>query len=569
LLALCCSVLHRRVLVHFPHRIVAVPAGAGVWRCARVAFICLVRVPVKPMGNYCCCAWPCLEGGPDALHRPRRPCVCGHRSAGPRPSGLHVFPQRNHHHEGRGAGQGAGRSWVPAWLLPEPMVRAVKGGPLGARGQALCGQPACLRPVLLCAPLALGGVHVCASGACCLQCARVPPGRKVLYFFLSVAGWGGSLAVIIVMFVLFDDCDLSKFFVAFTLCLGVVTTIMSRACSAWAVGWGSGWRPRRKTRPSFPAHPCAQPPAPFFVPSHSAAACACLRALWAYVFPMQCRRRLARACFLHPWCSCAYAPGLPRAPWAGLNGRRFPLCSRGGALVGMCALVSAVAWRAAGRHACFLCWGALTSNPNLACNKYANDNDVGRIVIGILISAIMLSWTRCVAMSWAVERRGHRVPPPLSVIMWWGVSCVFGACVQCSRGWLGPRSVYVRVLEVQQGSRDVGIRAGGQPRPAQGRQRRRAWRGGVCPRRRLAARAHLSSSCRCTCLALCMNAVCRSPPPPIASSPLPPLVARRRCLGWQKGMCTPPPPALWCLWWGCCWGPDGEYVHRVMWSWRA
>jgi hypothetical protein len=49
------------------------------------------------------------------------------------------------------------------------------------------------------------------------------------------------------------------------------------------------------------------------------------------------------------------------------------------------------------RHACFLCWGALTSNPDVSCNKYANDNDVSRIVIGILISAVMLSWTRWVA----------------------------------------------------------------------------------------------------------------------------------------------------------------------------
>jgi hypothetical protein len=47
-------------------------------------------------------------------------------------------------------------------------------------------------------------------------------------------------------------------------------------------------------------------------------------------------------------------------------------------------------------HSCFLCWGALTSNPDVSCNKYANDNDVSRIVIGILISALMLSWTRCV-----------------------------------------------------------------------------------------------------------------------------------------------------------------------------
>ena len=55
--------------------------------------------------------------------------------------------------------------------------------------------------------------------------------RKVLYFLLSVIGWGGSLALIIVMFVKFDGCDLSKFFVAFTLCLAVLTTLLSRT---WA-----------------------------------------------------------------------------------------------------------------------------------------------------------------------------------------------------------------------------------------------------------------------------------------------------------------------------------------------
>ena len=50
-------------------------------------------------------------------------------------------------------------------------------------------------------------------------------------------------------------------------------------------------------------------------------------------------------------------------------------------------------------HSCFLCWGALTSNPDISCNKYANDNDVSRIVIGIIISALMLSWTRSVCVN--------------------------------------------------------------------------------------------------------------------------------------------------------------------------
>jgi hypothetical protein len=54
--------------------------------------------------------------------------------------------------------------------------------------------------------------------------------RKLLYLLLSIVGWGGGLALIIVMFIKFDDCDLSKFFVAFTLCLAVLTTLLSRTC---------------------------------------------------------------------------------------------------------------------------------------------------------------------------------------------------------------------------------------------------------------------------------------------------------------------------------------------------
>lgn len=44
----------------------------------------------------------------------------------------------------------------------------------------------------------------------------------------SIVAWGGALAGIIVMFTIFDHCGLSKFYIAFTLCWGVIITAMSR-----------------------------------------------------------------------------------------------------------------------------------------------------------------------------------------------------------------------------------------------------------------------------------------------------------------------------------------------------
>lgn len=95
-------------------------------------------------------------------------------------------------------------------------------------------------------------------------------------------------------------------------------------------------------------------------------------------------------------------------------------------------------------HSCFLCWGALTSNPDVSCNEYANDDDVSRIVIGIIISALMLSWTRwgggagtqgsvgdfllcCELMNVA---RDFPLPPPLPTNLFLSVLGRLVACVR-------------------------------------------------------------------------------------------------------------------------------------------
>jgi hypothetical protein len=49
------------------------------------------------------------------------------------------------------------------------------------------------------------------------------------------------------MFAMFDHCDLSKFFVAFTLCLGVLITVMSCAVTCVCVSL-CGWRANSPSR---------------------------------------------------------------------------------------------------------------------------------------------------------------------------------------------------------------------------------------------------------------------------------------------------------------------------------
>ena len=61
-----------------------------------------------------------------------------------------------------------------------------------------------------------------------VSCDNVPVCRKVLYLFLSVVGWGGALAANVALFIEFNDCPLSRFFVSFTLIWGVIGTVISR-----------------------------------------------------------------------------------------------------------------------------------------------------------------------------------------------------------------------------------------------------------------------------------------------------------------------------------------------------
>jgi hypothetical protein len=51
--------------------------------------------------------------------------------------------------------------------------------------------------------------------------------RKLIYLFLAFLGWGAALGGVIAMFKLFSDCSLPTFFVAFTLCQGVILTVLS------------------------------------------------------------------------------------------------------------------------------------------------------------------------------------------------------------------------------------------------------------------------------------------------------------------------------------------------------
>ncbi len=41
--------------------------------------------------------------------------------------------------------------------------------------------------------------------------------------------WGGAFTGIVFMFIMFDECVVSKFFTGFTLALAVLTTVMSGA----------------------------------------------------------------------------------------------------------------------------------------------------------------------------------------------------------------------------------------------------------------------------------------------------------------------------------------------------
>jgi len=55
----------------------------------------------------------------------------------------------------------------------------------------------------------------------------MPCGAKVMYLTICVAGWGGSIAGVVCMFVYLGSCPLNKFFLAMTLIFGVVTTFIS------------------------------------------------------------------------------------------------------------------------------------------------------------------------------------------------------------------------------------------------------------------------------------------------------------------------------------------------------
>merc|ERR1711933_429018 len=43
--------------------------------------------------------------------------------------------------------------------------------------------------------------------------------------------------------------------------------------------------------------------------------------------------------------------------------------------------------------ATYLCYSAVTKNPNEQCNPYLNDNDYGGIVLAIIVTLISLCWT--------------------------------------------------------------------------------------------------------------------------------------------------------------------------------